>query len=149
MPTSSTNTPELEGRTPKLQQEKKVAEYDIYVIASQTALFYQIDEINATEISNNGTTLAKNHRDNGALPLHCTKTSLLESPLLDSLVSTDEIPPHTHVEDGGPARLSITIDLPEVLLKGSYKALYKVYQDWVHQNPVNNLDGKIKEDGKW
>ena len=42
-----------------------------------------------------------------------------------------------------------TVDLPKVCLKGSGNALYGVYQDWVHQNPGNHLDGGIKEDGKW
>ena len=40
-------------------------------------------------------------------------------------------------------------DLHEVQRKVSDNALYGVYQDWVHQNPGNNLDGRINDDGKW
>ena len=40
-------------------------------------------------------------------------------------------------------------DLPDVRLLGANCMLFGVYQDWVHQNPEDNLDGGIKEDGKW
>ena len=40
------------------------------------------------------------------------------------------------------------VDLPKVRLKVSDDALYGVYQDWVQQNPVNHLDGGIKENSK-
>ena len=40
-------------------------------------------------------------------------------------------------------------DLPEVCLKGADDELYGFYQHWVHQYPGNNLDGGIKEDGRW
>ena len=39
--------------------------------------------------------------------------------------------------------------LPEVHIRGADDTLYGVYQDWVHQNPGNHLDGEIKEDVKW
>ena len=40
-------------------------------------------------------------------------------------------------------------NLPDVHLLGAYDMLFGVYQDWVHQNPGNHLDGGITEDGKW
>ena len=40
-------------------------------------------------------------------------------------------------------------DLLDVRILGSDYMLFEVYQDWVHQNPGNHLDGGITEDDKW
>ena len=38
---------------------------------------------------------------------------------------------------------------PDVRLLGTDSMIYGVYQDWVHQNPGEHLDGGISEDSKW
>ena len=50
------------------------------------------------------------------------------------------------IDTGDTARLVSMVDHPEVHLKTADDALFGVYQDWVHQNIVNHLDGVIKED---
>ena len=61
----------------------------------------------------------------------------------------DKPTPRPCIQDGYATCLVSMADLHEVQRKVSDNALYGVYQDWVHQNPGNNLDGGIKEDGKW
>ena len=91
----------------------------------------------------------ENHQYNGASPRNVTQPSLSKSPLTYTLVATDEPLPHPYVEDSNATHLSRMEDLPEVRLKGSDDEIYGVYRHWVHQDPGNNLDGGIKEDGKW
>ena len=66
-----------------------------------------------------------------------------------ALVTTDKNPLRPRVEAGDAIRLESMADHPEVRLKAAGDALFGVYQGWVHQNTRNNLDGGIKEDGKW
>ena len=91
----------------------------------------------------------KNHRDNGASPPHDTQPSSPHSPLTDALVDPDKPPLLPHIDFSDTTRLVIAENYPEVRLKAAYNALFGVYQDWVHQNPWNNLYGEIKENGKW
>ena len=40
-------------------------------------------------------------------------------------------------------------DLPDIRLIGANYMLYGVYQDWLHQNSGDHLDGGIEEERKW
>ena len=126
----------------------EVTKVDLKEINQPIEIFTQPDDINPTDIYNNNTTLAENHRDNGALPPHVTQTSPPHSPLIDALVAPDEPPLGPRVDVGNVDRLVINADPPKVRLKSASNTLFGVHQDWVHQNPGNNLDGGIKEDGK-
>ena len=61
----------------------------------------------------------------------------------------DEPPPQPRIEYVKYARLAIMAHLPKVHLKVADDTLYRLYQYWLHQNPENNLDGGIKDYGKW
>ena len=149
LPTRLANTLQLKIHILELQHMHEVAEDNIDDIAQPTYLFTQPDELDPKELANDGTTMDENHQYNGASPRNVTQPSLSKSPLTYTLVATDEPLPHPCVEDSDATRLSRMEDLPEVLLKVADDELYRVYQNWVHQDPGNNLDGGIKEDGKW
>ena len=128
---------------------QEVAEDNIDDTTQPTDLLTHPNELDPMELSEDGTTLDKNHQNNGSSPSYVIQPSLPKSPLKDASVATDEPPPRPCVEARDATRLSIMEDLPEVLFKGAYDDLYGVYQNWVHQDPGNNLDGGTKEDGKW
>ena len=58
-------------------------------------------------------------------------------------------PPHPHVKADNAALQAREVDLPDVRLPGADYTLYGIYQDWLHQNPGDHLDGVIAEDSKW
>ena len=134
-PTSSANTPELEGCIREIQYMHKDTKVDIDGIDQPTEIFNQTNELNPTDTSNNKTTLAKNHQDNGAMPPLGTQPPSLHSLLAYTLVTTDKPLPCPCVESGYAAHLARKEDLPEVCIKISDNMIYEVYQDWVHQNP--------------
>ena len=57
-------------------------------------------------------------------------------------------PPRPRIQAGDAALQAQEGDLPDVRLLGSYYMIYGVYQDWVHQNPGDHLDGGIAEDSE-
>ena len=128
---------------------QEVAEDNIDDITQPTDLFNHPDKLDPRELAEDGTTLDENHQTNGDSPTYVIQPSLSNSPLKDASFSTDEPLPRPCVEDSDVTRLSIMEDLPEVLFKRAYDELYGVYQNWVQQDPGNNLDGGTKEDGKW
>ena len=65
------------------------------------------------------------------------------------MVALDDTPPHPRFEAGDSNLQAREGDLPDVRLLGSNFMLYGVYQDWVHQNPGDKLDGGIAEISKW
>ena len=46
-------------------------------------------------------------------------------------------------------RLASERNLPGDSLTSADEHNFRVYNDWVHQNPVTHLDGRIEEDDKW
>ena len=72
------------------------------------------------------------------LPLG-THIYLPHSPLTDT--STDLYKPLPC------PRVARVGDLPDVGLLGDFDMLFRVYQDWFHQNTGNYLDSGITEDG--
>ena len=128
---------------------QEVAEDNIDDITQPTDLFIHPNQLDPTELDEDGTTLEENHQNNGASLPHVIQPSLPNSPLKDASVATDEPSPRPYVEDSDTTRLSITEDLSEVRFRGAYGEIYGVYQNWVHQDSGNNMDGGIKEDGKW
>ena len=71
------------------------------------------------------------------------------STLEDAAVALAASPPHPCVEVGNAALQAQEGDLPDVRLLGADYMLYGLYQDWVHKNIGENLDGGIAEDSKW
>ena len=74
---------------------------------------------------------------------------MLHLPLTDTLVAPEEPLPYPRVEAGDTACQAHVEDFLEFRLKGDDGILFGVYQDWVHQNTGNHLDGLITEDIKW
>ena len=57
--------------------------------------------------------------------------------------------PHPRGEAGDFAVHAQEGDLSYVCLLSAEYMLYGVYQNWVHQNLGDHLDGGIAEDSKW
>ena len=127
----------------------KVVEGKLVKLAQPTLIFSHIDELEIPELDDAETDPPENHQDNGALPPVNTHPSPLHSPLEDALVAPATPPPHPRVDYGNAALQAQERYLPDVRLLGADYMLYGVYQDWVHQNPGDHLDGGIAEDSKW
>ena len=89
------------------------------------------------------TEATKNHRYNGAMPPIGTKASSPNSPLTENSVDPDKPPSCPRIYSGDSSVLACVVDLLEVRLQGANTMLFGVYQDWVHQNPGNHLNGGI------
>ena len=112
-------------------------------------LFSRIDKLKIPELDDTNTDPPENHQDNGStLPVN-TQPSLPHSPLEDASVASAAPPPRQRVEVANAALQAREGDLLDVRLIGTNYMLYGVYQDWVHQNPGDHLDGGIAEDSKW
>ena len=96
------------------------------------------------ELADGKTTPEENQQYNGTFPMYVTHPSLLKSPLIDALVAPEDSPLRPCIDTSDAPCLAITADHPKVCLKAAYNALFEVEQDWVQQNPGNNLDGGIK-----
>ena len=110
--------------------------------------FFHTDELKIPELADADTEPPKNLQYNSATPLVSTHPYLLHSPQEDTLFASAEPPPFPHVKSIDAALQARAGDLTDVRLLGSNYMLYGVYQDWVHQNPVEHLDGRITEDSK-
>ena len=86
---------------------------------------------------------------NGATPLVGTQPSSSHSSLEDTLVALYKPPTRSYVKAIDAALQARAEDLPDVRLLWSNYMLYELYQDWVHQNPGEHLDGGIAEYIKW
>ena len=64
-------------------------------------------------------------------------------------MASTEPPPRPRVEAGNAALQEQQGYLPDVRLLGAECMIYGVYQDWVHQNQGDHLDGGIAEYRKW
>ena len=108
-----------------------------------TVLFAYSNELEIPVLADSETDPTKNHQDNDTTPPLGTKSSSSHSPLEDILVAPEK--PHicTHVKVRDAALQVRLGDLPDMCLLGSYYMLFGVYQYWLHQNPVNHLDGGI------
>ena len=127
----------------------KVLEGEIDTIARPTVIFSCIDELEISELDDAETDPPENHKDNGAtLPVN-TQPFPPHSPPEDTSVASAAPLLHPRVEAGDAAIQSLERDLPDVRLLGTDYMLYGVYQDWVHQNPGDHLDGGISEESKW
>ena len=122
----------------------EVSEDNIDDITQKTDLFTQPDEIDHTELADDGATPDENHQYNRASTWNVTQPSLPNSPLTYASVDTDEPTPCPCVEDSDTNHLASMEDPPEVHLRGADNELYGVYQDWMHQDPGNNPDVGIK-----
>ena len=148
-PTSPANTPDLAGHIREMEEMHKVAEGELIKIARPTMLFSRMDELKIPELDNDETDPPENHQDNGAtLPVN-THPSPLHSPLDDVSLTSAAPSPCPCVEAGNAALQAREGYLPDVHLLGAEYMLYGVYQDWVHQNQGDHLDGGIAEDSKW
>ena len=112
-------------------------------------LFYHTNDLEITELSDTETDPTKNLQNNGTQLPVVTQPSLSHLPLEGTSVFPAEPPPCPCVEERYTALQLRTGYLPDVRLLGAYSMLFNIYQDLVHQNPVERLDGGIIEDGKW
>ena len=128
---------------------QKVSEGDIDSTVQPMAIFSHIDKLGITELADTETDPTKNIQDNGVTPPFGTQTSSLNLPLEDTLVAPSKPPPRPRVEAGDAALQERAGDLPDILLLGANDMLFRVYQDWMHQNPGEHLDVGIAEDGKF
>ena len=142
-PTSSSNTPYIAIDIRKLEIMHKVSLLDISDIFQPTMLFTHTNDLEIQELAHTNNNLAKNLQDNGATPQVGTHPSSPHSPLEDTLVATADPPTHSHVEARDTALQERAGDLPDVRFLGAKYMLFGVYQyqDWVHQNTGDNLDG--------
>ena len=106
-----------------------IAEYELDAVTQPMEIFAQTDKIDPIDLADGGTTLAKNHQYNGALPPHGTQPSLPYSPLIDASVATDEPLTRPHIENVNAACLPSAADLQRVCLKRSGGMRCGVYQD--------------------
>ena len=127
----------------------KVAEVNLVKLARPKVLFSIIDELKIPELDNTKTDPSENHQDYGATPPVITQPSPPQSPLEDASVAPAAPLPHPRVEAVNATLQAQEGDLPDVGLLGAKYMLYCVYQDWMHQNPGDHLDGGIAEDSKW
>ena len=111
--------------------------------------FSRIDKLELPDLDDTETNPPKNHQDNGATSPVNTHTSLPHSPLEDTLVSSSAPLPRPRVEAGNAALQAREGYILDVRLLGDDYTLYGVYQDWVHQNIGDHLDGGIEEGSKW
>ena len=107
-----------------------------------------IDELKLPELEDAETNLPENHKDNCAMPPVITQLSPPYSPLEDALVASSAPLLHQRVEAGNAALQAREGDLPDNHLLSANYMLYGFYQDWVHQNPGDHLDGGIVEGSK-
>ena len=149
LPTISANTPELAGHIHELQQIHKVAVVKLEEFSQPMKLFTQPKEVEPKEISNDETTPAKNHQDNGDTPLHINQPYFPCSPLTDASVASELPLLQPLINTGAAAHPSRNSKLPKVCVMAAANVLFSVYQDWVHQNTVTHMDDGINNNGKW
>ena len=126
----------------------EVTEGKLNAIEQPTVIFSCSDELKIPEIDDAKTNPPENHQDNRAtLPVK-THHSPPHSPLEDTFVDSTTTTPCPRVEAGDATIKARMGDLPYVHLLGADYMIYGVYQDWVHQNPGDHLDGGIAEDSK-
>ena len=111
-------------------------------------LFSCIDKFKLPELDDANTNPSENHQDNGDMPPVNTQPSTPHSPLEYASVASAAPPPHPRAKASNTNLQARDGDLPDVCLLGAEYMLYGVYQDWVHQNLGNHLDGGIVEDSK-
>ena len=140
--------PDLAGHIRDLEAVHEVLEGELKAIARPTVLLSHTNELKIPEPAEAETDPPKNHQDNGAMPPVNTHPSPLHSPPKDTSVTSADLPPLPRVKSGDAALQVREGDLPDILLLSPKYMLYGVYQDWVHQNPVEHLDGRITEDSK-
>ena len=148
-PTSPANTLDLAGHIRELEAMHEVSEGELDTNTRPMVVFSHTDELKIPELAAAETDPPKNYQDNGATPPVNTQPSPPHSPPEDTSVASDEPPPRPRVEAGDAALQAHEGDLPDVCLLGADYMLYGVYQDWVHQNPGDHLDGGTTEDSKW
>ena len=106
-------------------------------------LFSHTEKLGILELADVETNPPKNLEENGAtLPVN-TQPSPPHSLTEDTSVASAKSPPCPRVEARDTALQARAGDLPYVGLLGADYMLYGFYQDWVHQNTGEHLDGGI------
>ena len=145
-PTSPANTPELAGN---MEEMRKVSEGELDAIERPVVLFSHTNELEIPDLTEAKTNPLENNQDNGTIPPVKTQLYPPQSPPEDTLVASAEPLTCPRVESGDAALQAREGGLPGVRLLGADYMLYVVYQDGVHQNPGDHLDGGIAEYSKW
>ena len=112
-------------------------------------LFSHTDELEIPELANAETDLPENLQDNDATPPVKTQLSQSHLPPEETSVASAEHPPCPRVKARDATLQACAGDLLYVRLLGAHYIIYRVYQYWEHQNPVEHLDGGIVEDIQW
>ena len=108
-------------------------------------LFSHNDKLKMLELAKDETDPPKIFQEYGETPPVNTQPYLPHSPPEDTSVASSKPPPCPRVEAGDAAFQARERNLPDVRLLGADYMLYGVYQDWVHQNSGDHLDGGIVE----
>ena len=122
---------------------------DIDDIVQSAVIFNPTNELKMIELANNDTKPTENHQDIRSTPLFDNHASLPHSPLTETSAAPSKPPPLPCIESKDAIVLERAGDLTDFRLLGDNDMIFGVYQDWVHQNPGNQLDGRITKDGKW
>ena len=145
-PTSPANTPELAGtwrRCARSRKESSMPSNDQWCFSpTRTSSKFRISPKPRPTRSKTTKTMA---------PFRRSKPSYIRRnhPPEDTLVASAEPLTCPRVESGDAALQAREGGLPGVRLLGADYMLYVVYQDGVHQNPGDHLDGGIAEYSKW
>ena len=148
-PTIPYNTPDIAGHISELGGMQEVAEGELDTTARPTVLFSHTDELEIQELAVAKTNPHENRQDDGAMTPVNTQFSPTHSSPEDTLVFSTKPPPCPRIKAGDAALQARKGDLPDVRLLVTDYILYGVYQDWVHQNPGDHLDGGTTEYSKW
>ena len=147
-PTILSKTPDFTGHIRKLEAMHEILEGDINDIFQTTVLLSHTNMLEIPGLADAKTDPPEKLQDYGATPPINTQISPPHSPPEDALVTSANHPPCPRVTTRDAALQAHAGDPPDVRLLGADYILYGVYQDWVHQNPVEHLDGGIAEDIK-
>ena len=112
-------------------------------------IFSYTDDLEIPELANAKTDPPENHQYNGSTPPVNTQPSPPHSTPEDTSFASADPPPRPRIKAGDADIQAGEGDLPDVYPIVADYMLYGVYQDWVHQNPVDHLDAGIAEDSNW
>ena len=146
---SSENHTELAAQLYELDKINKGIRTDLEEFSSPRVIFAQPHELDPTKFANGKANPTGKTLDSGSTSPLFTKISLPHSPPVYISESPYTPPPCLQVGASGAARLASEGVLPGFIPTASNNDLFGFCQDWVHQNPVIQLDGGIDEDGKW
>ena len=140
-PTIPVNIPDLAGNTSKIEAMQEVLEREINTIDQPTVIFSYTNKLEIPALVDADTDPPENLQENGATPPVNTQLYPPHSTPEDTLVASANPLSCPRVKAGDAALQAHAGDFPDVHLLGADYMLYGIYQDWVHQNTGEQLDG--------